>query len=273
MIRVLLILLFALLSGRAADVVVGNLSQPITWLAGGGNNYVAQFGTGAPPQVITSALYFNFSNKQYVQTASNYTNDIFGSTNTCYSILAWTKLINPSDGHIYVAVATKNPGPDHTAWYFGFCYGWEIDSEIVDDNANWLHSSIATPQDNAWHLIGMVKSNNIVTMNIDGTNASPLTMTAVVPFPSGPLYIGNEFDTDRAWSGCITEVLLYNRVLSAAEIQTQYNAGTGIKTYPTNGLINHWACDEGSGTNVADSTGNAPAWLGPGTRAPAWTNW
>ena len=70
--------------------------------------------------------------------------------------------------------------------------------------------------------------------------------------------IGNETANDRDFDGLIDEVRIYNRALSANEIQTLYNIGATTKfnvsptKYLTDGLVGYWTMD---GSNVNWKTG------------------
>jgi hypothetical protein len=63
-----------------------------------------------------------------------------------------------------------------------------------------------------------------------------------------PLRIGNDFTGTRDFDGLIDEAAIYNRALSAAEIQAVFNAGTSGKckptaTLPPTGQTGWWAGD------------------------------
>lgn len=84
---------------------------------------------------------------------------------------------------------------------------------------------------------------------------------------------GNVFDSTTAisigkWAGAnsdyfpgsIDDVRIYNRALSATEVQNLYNAtkvgATRITTVSRNGLVGYWNLDDGTSTKATDFSGN-----------------
>jgi hypothetical protein len=78
---------------------------------------------------------------------------------------------------------------------------------------------------------------------------------------SYPLTFGKQADIESNYfSGLIDEVRIYDRALSAGEIQQLYGSHSGP--------IAHWKFDEGSGTTAFDSAGNNHGTL---IKGPQWT--
>ena len=78
--------------------------------------------------------------------------------------------------------------------------------------------------------------------------------------------IGNSVDGSRTHDGLIDEVRLYKgRILTVAEVTEHY---AGVFADET-GLAAHYKMDEGTGTSVADSSGNANT----GTLSGAGATW
>ena len=73
---------------------------------------------------------------------------------------------------------------------------------------------------------------------------------------SNHIYIGNYWNEIRSWDGNIDEVSMWNRKLSDAEVASLYNSGIPTDLEGINGLIGWWRMEEGTGTTVADSSGN-----------------
>lgn len=63
--------------------------------------------------------------------------------------------------------------------------------------------------------------------------------------------------------GQFADIVLWNRALTAAEVQGAYAAN-----YPSNGLIHHWDFHEGSGTVISDRMGGPSFTLSGGTWLP-----
>ena len=74
---------------------------------------------------------------------------------------------------------------------------------------------------------------------------------------------------DEFFNGNFSEVRMWNRVLSAAEIKRRmFTQATGKES----GLVSVWAMDEGSGTTLGNRVTGAPAGtFGAATAAPTWS--
>ena len=86
-----------------------------------------------------------------------------------------------------------------------------------------------------WHVVFVIPSSVVSTWNlyINGatSNGSSYDDSSNVSPPTN-LRIGREYSGNYPFSGSIDEVRIYNRALSAAEVQALYNAGTGDTTPP-----------------------------------------
>jgi hypothetical protein len=139
----------------------------------------------------------------------------------------------------------------------------------------WL--SVATASDvplGEWHHVtATIDTIEGAKIYLDGVleGENPDTGGITVGSFNYPVFIGeNSQATGRFWNGLIDEVMIYNRVLSDAEIR--YLAGERAMPIDpgSNGLLAWWACDEGEGDVVADVSGNGrdgvfvngdPAWV------------
>ncbi len=97
----------------------------------------------------------------------------------------------------------------------------------------------STVTTNVWyHLVG-TRGSNFIQLYFNGR----LEAEASVDFPQNygslPLYFGTSGQAywDRRLNGCLDEVALYNRVLTAAEIEALYASGPFGKCKGTNGII------------------------------------
>ncbi|MHC4072543.1 MAG: LamG domain-containing protein, partial [Planctomycetota bacterium] len=104
-----------------------------------------------------------------------------------------------------------------------------------------------------WLHHAVVKTADQLTYYRNGIEASSGTFTQALDFPQ-PLFFGgdNEAAAGENWSGLMSEVGIYNRALSEAEIR--YLAGFRSTTEAV--PVGHWTLDEGAGTMVADVSGN-----------------
>jgi len=120
---------------------------------------------------------------------------------------------------------------------------------IVFGDGNWYHT-VAT-WDDTGYVIFYVNGSQSGT---PGGATNPAGITTV-----NALRIGNRSNaTDRTFDGGIDSVRIYNRELGLTEIEYNYNSGVGNYTpYSTTGLIAEFHMEEGSGTNVDDTSTTA----------------
>ncbi|MCP4611002.1 MAG: LamG domain-containing protein, partial [Planctomycetes bacterium] len=108
----------------------------------------------------------------------------------------------------------------------------------------WLHHTV-------------VKSADQLTYYRNGVEHSSGVFTQPLDVPQ-PLFFGgdNEGSAGENWSGLMSDVAIYERALSEAEVR--YLAGQrAVPVDPGNtGLLGFWTCDEGEGAVVGDSSGN-----------------
>ena len=111
------------------------------------------------------------------------------------------------------------------------------------------------------HFVGTYKENigaePDIKLYVDGAEIGSYDCDGYSPWANDkPLYIGGNPDDDGyaryEFKGIIDEVRIYNRALSATEIQEHYN-GTFTDE---SGLVGLWHFDEGSGDTAADNSGN-----------------
>lgn len=133
-------------------------------------------------------------------------------------------------------------------------------------------ASAIYPNDTNWHHVVFVATATGVSYYVDGVYKSTTddTSSIVGDSTNGP-YIGTVMRTtgnDTFFDGLIDEARMYNRALSAAEIQALSLSGTvklqsSQNTQVTNGLIGMWSFNGVDMiTNVADASGQGnPGYL------------
>lgn len=230
-------------SNALLTVILPCVSAPsnlVSWWRGesnaldqvGGNSGVLSNGVSFDAGVVGQAFRFNGSSNSYVEVADSPT---LRFTNAL-TIECWAKRLSTSEVHVLL-----EKGGDWT--------GGQTDFEIVLNDTygsshfgfssagGWRGCSV-TP-DTAWHHYAAVavsgQSNPI--LYIDGV---PQTIaysggaaTIKLSASTRPLHIGAQVDAQTGWlyysSTMIDELSIFNRALSAAEIQAIYTAGTSGK--------------------------------------------
>jgi hypothetical protein len=88
-------------------------------------------------------------------------------------------------------------------------------------------TGIKTLSSNTWYHITAVRSAGVATLYVNGIFEVSGAMTGNIP-TTNPFTIGNGHDyTSEAFSGNIPYVKVYNKALSAAEVQQNFNALRG----------------------------------------------
>lgn len=91
--------------------------------------------------------------------------------------------------------------------------------------SGYISNSTGNARDSSWHLLTATYSNgSSVLLYIDGMLARSVAATVLLPTNNTSLTIGKRDGNGFYFSGLIDDVRVYNRVFSAAEVLTLYNA-------------------------------------------------
>ena len=128
--------------------------------------------------------------------------------------------------------------------------------------------------DNKWHHLVFVRNGNTITNGILYIDNNPVGIASWGNFGSDSTnnVIGiYEQTLSYPFNGLIDDVRVYNRALTAAEIQALYKSGQAKFASPSGtGLVGYWSMDEGSGSYATDSSGNKNT--GILTNGPTWVD-
>jgi len=124
---------------------------------------------------------------------------------------------------------------------------------------------------NTWyHIVG---THDGTTLRIYVNGVVDNTKVAATSFSNGAnLFIASGLD--GKFNGLIDEVRVYNRALSAGEVNRLYNlTKPKIKAASDLGLVGYWSFEEGLGTKAGDMSGNGNTGTltGP-THLPTWVD-
>ncbi len=194
-----------------------------SWVAGRNGGSGVQFSSnsygtlGNGITAVASTLYFNHPNA----TVAAWINPSY-STSTANDV-----------GYIYGSGGNSNPGCSPVI-RFDANYSNRLLSVISDDSSNqyFSNSGPTAPSGNSWHFIAesINQNNNSVYLYLDGQSATSSftsNINSISFSPVGPsrLEIGGEpCSWGSGFNGVINDVYVYNRALSASEIQALYNA-------------------------------------------------
>ncbi len=118
-----------------------------------------------------------------------------------------------------------------------------------------------TVNDGAWHHIVGVRNGTSFKLYVDGQPDGTLTKTLNTTITLNTTSIGalHRGSLGNYLNGSVDEAALYPRSLSAAEVNSHYQAGKSnyAGTATTNGPTAYWRLGETSGTTAADASPNA----------------
>jgi len=190
----------------------------------GGNNGTLQGAVTFAPGMVGQA--FSFDGSSYVDASdSNLPVDDSSAT-----ISAWIK-------------TTQTGEPFFVSWGSrDTCYaGHEIalgnySNHLILESCGGAAADSTIVNNGAWHhVVGVWYGSNIVTLYVDGVSnmiAHPDPLPPINILSSGHLNIGQLVQYGANFIGLVDEVQIYNRPLSASEIQALFNAGSaGVCRY------------------------------------------
>ncbi|HJY81928.1 MAG TPA: LamG-like jellyroll fold domain-containing protein, partial [Candidatus Binatia bacterium] len=169
---------------------------------------------------VGSALLLNGTN-QYVDVPSNSAFNLTGDL----TVAAWVK--DAAHGSL-LAKHNGSTSGDYAVYIHGSgifdLYGDGLTPAAVS-------STRAIPADHAWHHVAVTRQGSTVTFYLDGSAAGTASMAGAFHTNSSPVDIGCDEtgcnDLNGLLTGSVDEVRLYNRALSASEIQTVMNTAGG----------------------------------------------
>ena len=164
-------------------------------------------------------------------------------------------------------VGTQINSGNYQGWYLGSYYGNDLHFEVKDvDNRRTIANFEFTDTQSWHHLVG-AREGSLLTVYLDGVNKINASGAGNIPFLDKLLIGARPSPVSSFFNGQISDVRIYNRALSAEEVEQLYK-GYDIR----NGLVGHWPLNEGQGTTAYDRSGNGnDGILLPAIDGPTWT--
>ena len=195
-----------------------------------GNNGVLFNGpTRTLGQYVKNSLCFNGVN-QYVQVAP-YAAMQFGTND--FTVDAWVKPSTLSNSNRVIVDHREENGPVTRGYKVFLSTNNLLSFQIADGTLVNYSSTLTVPADGQWHFVAVtVKRNNTqgIRFYVDGVQDSvPRDPTghpgSVTAGPCFPFRVGSRSAAvSELFPGCIDEVELFRRALTAAELKTIYDA-------------------------------------------------
>ena len=184
--------------------------------SGTGNNGTITAATWSPDGRFGSALSFN-GTSAWVTVPDAASLDF----TTAFTIEAW---LNPASITAWRTVVLKESGSRLAYGLYGV-NGSSRPSGWIQTTRDYFVNSTTALAVNTWTHVAYSYDGATLRMFINGTQVATAAGPTALTASAGPLRIGGNAIWGEYFSGRIDEVRLYNRALSAAEIQADMNAG------------------------------------------------
>ncbi|MDX6401411.1 MAG: hypothetical protein QOF27_2017, partial [Gaiellaceae bacterium] len=186
--------------------------------SGNNNTGTLSNATWAPTGKFGKALSFNGTSASVTVADANSLDLTNGMT-----IEGW---VNPStSGGFRTLIVKERPG-DLSYGLYANSDTNRPQSQVAVGGARLLDGTTAVPT-GVWTHLAATYDGTTERLYVNGTQVSSLAIAGTILTSTSPLKIGGNSIWGEWFSGLIDEVRVYNRALSAAEIQTDMNTAIG----------------------------------------------
>ena len=192
------------------------------------SSFVANHGTEHGTVGYSAGLVgqgVEFTGNGYVLLPAN-TNLSFYAND--FSVNIWINQPNPLGGILLDERAGPERGygmgtdSSHASWGGGDGLGGSYATGVYDEAEN----DVVATDDGEWHQFTAVRTGTAVQLYLDGVLRSESLGAPINIGVSNPIYVGRRFVAGSSVDfarGTFDELSIYNRALSAAEVQTLYS--------------------------------------------------
>jgi hypothetical protein len=173
-----------------------------------------------------------------------------------YTVSVWAKQDN------FVSGQLKNIIAQGRQFYIG-----QYVNDTIRIGDNWYATGVPWPTDTLWHNYAVVRTDSNTYLYLDGvlraTAGYPIPVPGTSPptDPNGTFFLGSQWSGNaELFDGNIDEVRIWNKALTAAEIQQNLNCEV---TYARPGLVATYNFNQGiigndnpADTILLDASGN-----------------
>ena len=137
------------------------------------------------------------------------------------TISLWIKIADQDLDKYMRIVAKKQNWNDSEGYQFEY-NPYSDEMTFFGSGASYDRASVSL--DNNWHQVSAVVDGNIVNYYVDGQLAKSDAQADYLVASQLPLYIGKQIGNENYFKGTMDELRIYNRALSAEEINDLYNS-------------------------------------------------
>lgn len=250
---------------QASSVCVAPPSGMVSWWPGdgdandiaGSNHGILHNGATFASGFVGQAFSFNGSGS-YVEVPDSPSLQLTGAL----SVDFW---VYPTE-HVVSGIVTKVDNAEEGAgWGVGY-YGTNLPpsvdpQHVVFTNQSFTNASVQSPANsvpfNTWTHIAATSDSTTMRLYINGVQVDSAASPPVLPSTFTTLFGAYQRNgiKEQFFNGLIDEIEIFNRALSASEIQAVYNAGSAGKCKNANG--------DADGDGVNDAEDNCPTTPNP----------
>jgi len=127
--------------------------------------------------------------------------------------------------------------------------------EINTASSNQVFSGATTVNDGKWHHVAVTYDGSTAKIYVDGKlDAQNTTVGGNLDSAVDAIYIG-KYGSGEFFNGSIDEVRLFSDARTESELRADMFQGGTLAN--SGALVGRWSCNEGTGSAVADSSGNS----------------
>src|SRR5437016_9411593 len=226
----------------------------------GSNNGKLVNGASFGPGVVGQAFSFNGTN-QYVDLGNSSSLQVSHGN---FTVDAWVAF-NTTSGDMSILDKMSGTGSNQDGWRllkqsdnkFWFCFGGGSLGNGCGGGPPTIVTSMTTVSTGVWYNIVAVKALSTISIYMDGNLEGTAALGPFIDTNSTNLIIGATHTQGLIafLNGLVDEPEVYNRALTASEIQTIFHAGSFGKCHcvsPPSGLVSWWP----GGGNANDIVGS-----------------
>lgn len=189
------------------------------------------------------------------------------STDITVSVWArWS--IDPVNGKTYSNILSKNGEGQYQIQHSGENKKFEF-AVATTEGRHWVQS-LSSPEKNIWYnIVGTYSSSQEeMAIYVNGVKENSRSQSGKILSSDAPLLFGKHGEYPRHFNGSIDEVKIYNKILSAEEIESEYLTFKPENDPPAEELVVQFKLNENRGDEVTDVQGrysaslkNSPTWI------------
>jgi hypothetical protein len=192
--------------------------------SGNGNTGTLSNATWSASGKFGAALSFNGTNALVTIPDSNSLDLTTGMT-----VGAW---VRPTTNGSYRTLLVKERPGDLVYGVYSNVDGNRPQSQVtVNGSARWIDGTTAVPV-GVWSHVAATYDGAVQRLYVNGTQVASLNLPGSITTSNSPVRIGGNTIWGEWYAGLIDEVRVYNRALTAAQIQTDMNLSVTADTTP-----------------------------------------